>query len=167
LINTVAAKTLGGKFIMSATVEPVQQNWRWCRKCEGAFYAGGSIGRCPAGGVHDSLGSGYYLMRFASPGQANWRRCRKCEGIFFNGNSTAGRCPVGGTGAGHEPDMTINFYIDLNNSFGKIGTQPDWKWCVRCEGMFFAGNTMRGRCTVGGSHDGSRSGNYNLPVIGS
>jgi len=149
---------------MGATVESAQPNWRWCRKCEGAFHAGNSRGRCPAGGVHDNLGSGEYWMRFVPPGQANWRRCRKCEGLFFNGNGPAGRCPVGGTGARHEPDFIFNFFIDLNSSFAKIGTQADWKWCIRCEGMFFSGNPARGRCPAGGSHDGGQSGNYNLPL---
>ena len=37
-----------------------QENWRWCNKCQGLFFAGNSRGVCPAGGTHNSGGSGNY-----------------------------------------------------------------------------------------------------------
>jgi len=38
----------------------LQENWRWCNKCQGLFFAGNSRGVCPAGGNHNSDGSGNY-----------------------------------------------------------------------------------------------------------
>lgn len=40
-----------------------QDNWRWCSKCQGLAFAGGSsAGACAAGGQHDHVGSGNYLL---------------------------------------------------------------------------------------------------------
>jgi hypothetical protein len=53
--NAVLKKTLAG----------VQENWRWCKKCEGLFYAGHATkGVCPAGGTHMPEGSGNYRLLF-------------------------------------------------------------------------------------------------------
>lgn len=157
---------------MGATAISIQSGWRWCRKCEGLFFVGNSgKGRCAAGGMHDDTGSGHYLLQLAPPGQANWRRCRKCEGLFFFGNNKAdgfpsfGRCAVAGGAIGnnHEPVLSDQFFVNLNSFFGSLGSQSDWRWCRKCEGLFFSGNAANGRCAAGGSHDGINSGNYNLP----
>jgi extracellular elastinolytic metalloproteinase len=53
-----------------------QDNWRWCHKCQGLFFAGFSGSHCPAGGAHDSNPSINYLLSFNNakyPGQQNWR----------------------------------------------------------------------------------------------
>jgi hypothetical protein len=44
--------------------DPIQNNWRYCRKCYSLFYYGfDDNGRCPAGGEHDASGSAnYYLV---------------------------------------------------------------------------------------------------------
>jgi hypothetical protein len=41
-----------------------QDNWRWCQKCEGLFFAGhGTHGKCPADGqAHSLQGSGNYRL---------------------------------------------------------------------------------------------------------
>lgn len=38
--------------------------------------------------------------------------------------------------------------------------QKGWRWCQKCQGMFFSGNSTQGACPGGGSHDASRSGKY-------
>jgi hypothetical protein len=39
--------------------------------------------------------------------------------------------------------------------------QRDWRWCHRCEGLFFAGHRPSlGRCPADGSHEESESGEY-------
>ena len=80
------------------TQDDIQQNWRWCRKCEGLYFGGHSTrGKCPAGGEHEIEGSGEYGLYFApGPDQPNWRWCRKCEGLYFGGHSTRGKCSAGG-----------------------------------------------------------------------
>lgn len=40
-----------------------QNDWRWCRKCEGCFYGPHAPqSTCPAGGPHDGSGSGDYVL---------------------------------------------------------------------------------------------------------
>jgi hypothetical protein len=38
----------------------MQNNWHWCNKCQGLFFAGHGAGICPAGGAHNANGSGNY-----------------------------------------------------------------------------------------------------------
>lgn len=40
--------------------------------------------------------------------------------------------------------------------------QSNWRWCNKCQGLSFAGNTTQGRCPAGGVHNHAGSGNYNL-----
>ena len=40
-----------------------QNDWRWCRKCEGCFYGPQAAqSTCPAGGNHDGSASGDYVL---------------------------------------------------------------------------------------------------------
>jgi hypothetical protein len=41
--------------------------------------------------------------------------------------------------------------------------EPNWKWCGKCQGLFFSGNGTEGKCPAGEGHDGSDSLNYHLP----
>ena len=81
-----------------STMSP-QDNWRWCYRCQGLFFAGNAtFGVCPAGGTHSDSGSGNYtLTQGSGSGQDNWRWCYQCQGLFFAGNATFGVCPAGGT----------------------------------------------------------------------
>jgi CubicO group peptidase (beta-lactamase class C family) len=40
-------------------------------------------------------------------------------------------------------------------------TQEGWRWCVKCEGMFYAA-AGKSVCPAGGGHDGSGSGHYHV-----
>lgn len=40
----------------------IQINWHWCNKCQGLYWAGHSLGVCPAGGNHAMDGSGDYIL---------------------------------------------------------------------------------------------------------
>lgn len=40
--------------------------------------------------------------------------------------------------------------------------QSEWRWCSKCNGMFFTGNETQGVCPKGDAHDGSTSGKYVL-----
>ena len=46
-----------------------QQEWRWCSKCMGMAFGGGTPGPCPAGGTHDHSGSGNYGFRTTRRGR--------------------------------------------------------------------------------------------------
>ncbi|MBM3946462.1 MAG: hypothetical protein FJ315_03555 [SAR202 cluster bacterium] len=38
--------------------------------------------------------------------------------------------------------------------------QGDWRWCNKCQGLFFAGNPSQGVCKAGGTHSRSGSADY-------
>jgi hypothetical protein len=39
--------------------------------------------------------------------------------------------------------------------------QANWRWCHKCQGMYFAGNPAL-HCPAGGAHDHTGSGNYRI-----
>jgi hypothetical protein len=47
----------------------------------------------------------------------------------------------------------------------RADTQPAWRWCNRCQVMFYQGNHTSGWCCEGGGHDYAGSGNY-TPAYG-
>ena len=44
------------------TIFETQNNWRYCNKCQGLFFAGVNMGVCPTGDSHDLTGSGDYAL---------------------------------------------------------------------------------------------------------
>jgi hypothetical protein len=89
------------KLAMGAPTSPGQHDWRWCTKCSGLFWAGGSqnAGACPAGGAHGPRSSSSdYAIDMDDPsfsGQHGWKFCGKCNGLFW-GSSPGGACPAHG-----------------------------------------------------------------------
>jgi hypothetical protein len=141
-----------------------QDNWRWCHKCQGLFFAGFPGSHCPAGGAHDSSPSSNYLLPFNNakyPGQQDWRYCHKCQGLFFNGRATKGKCPAGGA---HDGAGSFDYSLLQDKPMGP--GQHGWHWCQKCEGLYFSGNPGSA-CSAGGAHDGSSSGDYALLSAGS
>ncbi|MBI3796747.1 MAG: M36 family metallopeptidase, partial [Deltaproteobacteria bacterium] len=117
--GTVADFTLG------------QDNWRWCHKCQGLYFAGNPGSHCPTGGAHDHTGSGNYdlVMNWpAAPGQNNWRWCHKCQGLYFAGNPGS-HCPTGGA---HDMVGSGDYKL-IFNAWGSCG-QDNWRWCHKCQG---------------------------------
>lgn len=60
----------------------------------------------------------------------------------------------------------------LNNVSGaapepapKPGTQEGWKFCSKCQGLFFGPGESRSVCPRGAQHDGSQSHTFSLPFI--
>lgn len=43
-----------------------------------------------------------------------------------------------------------------------MASQPGWRWCGACQGLFFGGNNSNGVCPAGGEHNPTGSGNYVL-----
>ncbi|WP_342380122.1 M57 family metalloprotease [Myxococcus stipitatus] len=139
---------------------PVQDNWRWCSKCQGLFYGGNPGSRCPAGGAHLNSGSGnYYIAHSITPTtgwQGGWRWCNKCQGMFYGGNPGS-VCPSGGA---HDGSTSGDYH--LHHSAGAApDLQSNWRWCNKCQGLFFGGNPGS-VCPSGGAHTGAVSGNYSL-----
>jgi hypothetical protein len=44
-------------------------------------------------------------------------------------------------------------------------SQSDWRWCNKCQGLFFEGHNL-GVCPTGGTHNDGGSGDYVLSNIG-
>jgi hypothetical protein len=45
---------------------------------------------------------------------------------------------------------------------GGEGMQAAWRWCQKCQGLFFSGNPDQGACPAGAGHDATRSGAYSM-----
>jgi hypothetical protein len=141
-----------------------QENWAWCNRCQGLFFAGNNtLGSCPApgGGPHKDTGSGDYVLATSGGGQSDWAWCNKCQGLFFFGNNTLGFCSAGDTHDG----TGSSIYILATSG----GGQPGWSWCNRCQGLFFTGNNTLGFCPApgGGPHSAVGSGDYPMAQLGS
>lgn len=143
-----------------------QAGWRWCKKCEGLWFSVGGDerkGKCPAGENHDTADSGSYVVIQNDenvPGQQGWRWCKKCEGLWFagGGDERKGKCPAG---KHHDATDSGNYVLVLNDENAQ--GQNEWRWCKKCEGLWFAGGEKReGKCPGGDVHSKDDSGNYTL-----
>lgn len=172
----------GGDYFLTQKVANAagQENWRYCNKCNGLFFggtptAGTPGGKCPADQrKHSGTTSGNYQLELdqstevADIYQVGWRYCSKCMGLFF-GLHPGSRCPVGGShsdSGGH--------YIMIHTSPNAPGQEPwagpaqsNWRWCSKCQGLFFGGTPnigpVGGRCPADqGPHAGAGSGDYRL-----
>lgn len=146
-----------------------QWNWRWCRVCQGLFYAGFSTSQCPGGGHHDGSQSYDYGVQNFSSGswtQGGWCWCNKCQGLFYGPYVSNSWCPA--SGHHNTNDGSYNYFVGMNTSGGQDG----WRWCRRCQGLFygpFTGNSICPASSPGQPtrHDGSESANYGLAIDGS
>jgi hypothetical protein len=43
-----------------------------------------------------------------------------------------------------------------------VERQDGWRWCRKCQGLWFGENNTRGACPTGGGHQQTGSGNYRL-----
>jgi hypothetical protein len=143
-----------------------QPDWRWCQKCQGLFYSGGSSqGVCPADRApHDGSASWVYSLAMNEPhdgAQPAWRWCGKCQGLFYAGTLTQnGVCPT--DGAAHDGGGSADYSIFFEGSAAPAEAQPGWRWCQRCQGFFYAGGATLGACPAGGTHTADGSGLYVL-----
>jgi hypothetical protein len=157
----------------------VQANWRLCGLCFGLFFGGhAGKGRCPEkspianttfGFTHVTDIKSTFLVLFEDQtvlpnAQDKWAWCRKCEGMYFNGHGTRGRCPAGQQ---HDVEGSGKYRM-----FFGVGKQPNltidgnWRWCWKCEGMFFRSPGVHGVCPAGGGHDSRKSGIYDFLLPG-
>jgi hypothetical protein len=50
-------------------------------------------------------------------------------------------------------------FVSSNPFWNSAAGQRNWRWCNRCQGLFFGGNPTTGACPLGGGHNRG-SGNY-------
>ncbi|OKI29220.1 hypothetical protein [Streptomyces sp. CB03911] len=141
-----------------ATETTGQPNWRFCGKCHGLFWApgGNPAGTvCPGGGEHDfPPGSWEFFLpndhqgANDTTGQPDWRFCGNCHGLFWApGNTVADTvCPVNGAEHVFHPE-SLRFFLPHKEQGTTVG-QPDWRFCVQCHGLFWAGAADTGACPV-------------------
>jgi hypothetical protein len=86
-----------------------------------------------------------------STNQNEWRFCRKCRALFYNGYRNKGRCPAS-TDHVYDKDSAVNAedYALIYNSAGP--GQHDWRFCNKCQALFFDGYPQKGVCAAGGGH---------------
>jgi hypothetical protein len=51
--------------------------------------------------------------------------------------------------------------LPASNAIAK-DSQAGWRWCNKCQGLFFSGSPTQGVCPAWGAHDSTGSGNYQL-----
>jgi hypothetical protein len=151
----------------------MQRDWRWCDRCQGLYFGGGwADSRCPAGGTHrpaDESHSGDYSLPMdaivAVDRQGGWRWCNQCQGLFYGPAVANSHCPAGGAHA-LPSQIGSSDYSPFHNVAANPGRQSDWRWCDKCQGMFFGPGTAASRCPAGDTHTPpaqSHSGDYSLP----
>jgi hypothetical protein len=71
-----------------------------------------------------------------------------------------GACPAGGVPSTikHDPSQSPHYALLFGDDVP--GTQPGWRWCRKCQGLFFGQNPDLGDCPAGDKHDPSQSGLY-------
>ncbi|WP_317795240.1 CAP domain-containing protein [Actinoplanes sichuanensis] len=169
--SAVLAGLAGGKIEkahgFSALQQQGQPDWRFCGKCNGMFFSGrdGTYyrqnQRCPGSGLHEPMGYNFVLphdVPASATAQPDWRFCGKCNGMFFSGRDGTyyrqnQRCPASGL---HEP-MGYNFVLP-HDVPASATAQPDWRFCGKCNGMFFSGRDgtyyrQNQRCPASGLHE--------------
>lgn len=153
----------------------LQQDWAWCKKCEGLFFGPGvSSSRCPIGGTHtpplESQSGNYSLPYNAAPDpsrQSDWRWCNKCQGLFYGPGAASSLCPAGGTHAPAAESGSWDYSLPHNvapNTF----RQSDWRWCNKCQGLFYGRYVANSACMAGGTHaPAAESGSWDYSLLAS
>lgn len=94
--------------------------------------------------------------------QNDWFRCAQCQGLYFaDAPPGSGVCPFDGNPHVHAGSWN---YALVHDEFFAVGQkiQGDWRWCPKCQGLYFAGGLTQGICPAGGAHEHTDSGNYQL-----
>ncbi|MEV4315366.1 hypothetical protein [Actinocrispum sp. NPDC049592] len=152
---SVAHDTLGYTFVLPHGIQdgtPRQNTWRRCRKCDSMFAVTGPS-RCHAGGAHEDNGTQYtlpYNVPADSQNQAKWCQCENCSTLFYTGDpsGTTGLCPAGGSHQSTGNELVLPF-ISMHEDGSN---QEHWRYCGKCQSLFFDGYDDKGKCPAGGGH---------------
>ena len=95
--------------------------------------------------------------------QKKWRRCIDCQGLFYAADAShpGGVCPAGSE---HDWTGSWEYALTLDVQFGPVGTQKGWRWCHKCDGLYYPEPLKLGVCPAGGIHDHTGSGDYWLTL---
>jgi len=144
---------------------PVQDQWRYCVKCGEMTYSGFSDqGDCPAGGKHNHNDSFDYALAQddqSAPGQHGWGWCHKCQALIYGNDSRGnkGACPAGGD---HDSGGSSDYALVHDDP--EAQGQNNWRWCNKCEVLFYGGFPA-GKCPAGGNHDSTSIQSWNYTIF--
>lgn len=79
-----------------------------------------------------------------------WYYCKNCAVIHWAGSSERGMCVHANNG----PHVAQGFNFNLPNNIPEAPfTQPGWRFCSQCYGLFYSQDASpQGRCAKGGPH---------------
>ncbi|MBE1584424.1 hypothetical protein ACFPOI_30585 [Nonomuraea angiospora] len=174
-IGLGAAATLAVTTLSAAPAHawtgPLQHPWDYCRWCAALVNTSWFNHGCPGDGQHWKIGWTFQLPYTESTiptgtpnDQPDWRHCDGCLTLYFAGYNPAGVCR-GKNGGPHTHNGLYggkNYILphDLTNT---AGTQPDWRFCTKCNVLFYDGSSFKGACAAGGGHT-SQGFNFDIPV---
>jgi len=150
-------QALGLRFILP--IEPHasegQPGWRYCTECRMLFWSLAPGNRCIVSkdGYHNAAGL-HFRIPFVPTGihgQNGWRKCVKCAALvyFGEGTQTIRGCPVDGLHQWSSTELEhVLPTIAENDSLPPEDGQPDWRYCVRCAGLFWNGQAHKGICAA-------------------
>ena len=102
-----------------------------------------------------------------SLGQDKWHFCPRCQGLFYAGNATAGKCPADGNNPNGPGHSTGGEYVLVNDA--SIGlpdpVQDNWRWCNKCQGLFYGGNQSQSVCPADGQPHTVSPGTYSYRMV--
>jgi hypothetical protein len=92
-------------------------------------------------------------VREINMGQRRWFFCNKCHGLFFDPDgSSNGICPASGEHDHTQPKPSFEF--DLPHDVKETDkAQEGWRFCAKCNGMFFNKAFDASACPKGGGHE--------------
>jgi hypothetical protein len=105
------------------------------------------------------------VLATSGSGQGDWKWCSQCQGRFFAGGNTLGVCPAGDA---HSDAGSGDYALGQGDAYlaTSSGGQSEWKWCDKCQGLFFSGGNTLGVCPAKGAHNDAGSGDYLLATSG-
>jgi hypothetical protein len=173
--------------VLTETAQAItyQPHWGFCNYCAGLYNidvanTAGSDNFCPnpTFGGHGGTVTYNYLIPHDVGGnypQPNWRWCTYCDALYYGGHESTSRCPNSQSNPywpHHNRGVSFNYSLFYYS--GPTGTndpQLNWRWCGRCQGLFYDGSLPRGASNIcpagsGGHTPGSGSYDYGLDWTG-
>jgi hypothetical protein len=107
------------------------------------------------------------IRELRSPGGlSGWRWCNECQGLYYTGLVAAPPCPAGGTHTPPTESGSVNYVLSFAEPSAP-NRQAGWRWCNKCNGLFWGDGVASSHCTAGGTHtppEQTGSSNFTLPV---
>ena len=94
--------------------------------------------------------------------ERSWRWCNKCQGLWWGGFQAQSTCPEGGQ---HSLTGSPNYSLVHSATPTPPNHEALWRWCNRCQGLWWGGFQAQSTCPEGGQHSLTGSPDYHLPMV--